>query len=76
MMDEDKVGESSGLVLRVKSRRGRPCFTPSDAQRRVVASMANSGIPQEQIARRFGIAIPTLRKYFREELFQSMPKDS
>jgi hypothetical protein len=30
--------------------------------------MASGGLSQEQIARHFGISVPTLCKYFREEL--------
>jgi hypothetical protein len=47
----------------------RPCFTPSDDQRRMVKAMAAMGIPQEQVGQLINCRSPkTLRKHFREEL--------
>ena len=47
----------------------RQPLKPSEAQRRLVKSMAAVGIPHEDIARKIGIRSPkTLRKHFREEL--------
>ena len=47
----------------------RPPLNPTDAQRRMVKSMAAVGIPHEDIARKIRIRSPkTLRKHFRDEL--------
>ena len=49
-------------------KRGRPAFTPTDEQRRMVEAMTGYGIPQGDIARVIGIDDETLRLRFREEL--------
>lgn len=49
-------------------KKGRPCFTPTDDQRRMVEAMTGYGIPQEDIARVVGTDHVTLRKHFRDEL--------
>lgn len=54
-----------------KSKRGRPAFKPTDDQRKLVSQWAAVGLPHEQIARglvKGGISVPTLHKYFSEEL--------
>ena len=51
-----------------KKKRGPPTFKPTDEQRLQAAQGAAIGIPQENIARLFGIDDKTLRKHFREEL--------
>jgi len=43
-------------------------FQPTEEQRRFVEACAMGGIPQEEIAKVVGVSIPTLYKYFREEL--------
>ncbi len=68
-MQDQKVGETSAPATAAKNRRAGRRFIPNAGQRRVAAIMADSGISQEQIARRFGISVPTLCKYFRDELF-------
>lgn len=50
------------------NRTGRPSFTPTDEQRRMVRSMAAYGVHQEDIARVIGINSTTLRKYFFAEI--------
>jgi hypothetical protein len=47
---------------------GRPRFTPSDEQRRMVRAMAGFGVPQDDIALVVKCSPPTLRKRFRDEL--------
>src|SRR5829696_6786822 len=49
-------------------KKGRPSFSPTDEQRRIVEAMTGYGIPQQDIARVIGIHEESLRKYFREEL--------
>ena len=49
-------------------KRGRPSFSPTDEQRRIVEAMTGYGIPQQDIARVIGIHEESLRKHFREEL--------
>lgn len=54
-----------------KRRVGRPSFKPTDEQRKKVEQWAAVGLPHEQIARglvKGGISVPTLHKYFSEEL--------
>lgn len=47
----------------------RQALKPTDAQRRMVKSMAAVGIPHERIARKIGIrSAKTLRKHFRDDL--------
>ena len=47
---------------------GRVAFQPTDAQRAEVRELAGMGTNQQGIARRIGIGMTTLAKYFREEL--------
>lgn len=51
-----------------KNPGGRPPFQPSEEMRKAVEAMSSVGIPQDDIAKAFGISKPTLAKYFREEL--------
>lgn len=51
-----------------KNLGGRPPFEPSEEMRKAVEAMSSVGIPQEDIAKAFGISKPTLAKHFREEL--------
>lgn len=46
----------------------RPAFSPTDEQREAVRSAVAEGLRQPEIAARIGVAAPTLRKYFAEEL--------
>jgi hypothetical protein len=52
----------------VPIKKGRPCFRPTDEQRRMVEAMTGYGIPQKDIARVIGIHEESLRKHFREQL--------
>lgn len=47
---------------------GCPAFAPSVEQRKKVESMAQFGIPEDDIALVLGIDAKTLRKHFRLEL--------
>ena len=58
----------------VSIKKGRPAFTPTDEQRRMVEAMTGYGIPQDDIARVVGIDDETLRKHFREELDTGIAK--
>ena len=49
-------------------KRGRPSFSATDEQRRIVDAMTGYGIPQQDIARVIGIHEESLRKHFRDEL--------
>src|SRR5690242_9908746 len=49
----------------------RPCFTPTEAQRQLVAAGVAAGLDQVTIAVGIGITKPTLEKHFREELSQA-----
>lgn len=47
----------------------RPRLNPTDQQRKLVKSLAATGVRETDIARRIGIrSAKTLRKHFREEL--------
>jgi hypothetical protein len=60
--------------------RGRPAFTPTDEQRRLVEALVACGVQQEVIctfitgAAGKPITVPTLTKYFRAELSQGLEK--
>ena len=41
---------------------GRPAFTPTDEQRRIVRAMAGYGVPHDDIALIVECSLPTLRK--------------
>ncbi len=47
---------------------GRPAHCPSPENRNQVATMANFGVPHDDIAQSLGISAPTLRKHYRAEL--------
>jgi hypothetical protein len=49
----------------------RPCFTPTDAQRRLVTAGVAVGLDQATIAAGIGITKPTLEKHFQTELIQA-----
>ena len=49
-------------------KRGPKGFEPTDQQRKIVKQWAAVGMPQEAIAKKLGITIPTLAKHCREEL--------
>jgi hypothetical protein len=51
-----------------KNSAGRPAFEPTQKQRREVQKMVGLGCPQKFIAWKIGISIPTLEKYFREDI--------
>src|SRR5215208_761648 len=55
-------------------KKGRPSFSPTDEQRRIVEAMIGYGIPQKDIARVVGIHEESLRKHFREELDTGVAK--
>jgi len=47
---------------------GRPPFEPKPDQRRMVKAMTAYGIPQLDICSVVGISLPTLHKYFHQEI--------
>ena len=47
---------------------GRPSFEPTAEQRRMVESMTGLGVPDYEVAKVMAISLPTLRKYFHEQL--------
>lgn len=51
-----------------KKKIGRPCFEPTDYQRKQVTTMAGHGMSLDQIAKIIGIASNTLKLHFRSEL--------
>lgn len=65
---QDEMVQNTNAPVAVQKRRGRPCFAPSDEQRRAVTILASEGCSQVEIARRFRLSVPTLCKYFRFEL--------
>src|SRR5579864_3212459 len=48
---------------------GRPSFAPRPDQRQMVQVLRANGVPIDTIARNIGVSKPTLRKYFKEELY-------
>jgi hypothetical protein len=52
----------------VKEGKGRPSFEPTSEQRKMVESMTGLGVPDYEVAKVLSISLPTLRKYFHEEL--------
>jgi hypothetical protein len=57
-----------GAKRRPKSKRGRPSFEPTPAQRKMVSVAAGAGCTQDAIAVAIGITKPTLMKHFAAEL--------
>ena len=47
---------------------GRPSHEPTDKNRAVARALSGYGIPQDQIAAEIGVSVPTLCKYYREDL--------
>jgi hypothetical protein len=76
-MAEDTINQITPTTPAAVSgnRRGRPKFKPNAEQRRVVAIMASGGLPQKEIASHFRISLPTLCRYFREELHAAADTD-
>ena len=54
------------------TRMARAKFAPTDRDRRVVEQMVRCGIAQSDIARAIGVSLPTLHKYFRDDLDNGM----
>jgi predicted transcriptional regulator len=50
------------------SRRGRPVWRPTQAQRGQVVTMAVTGARQIEIAKALGVSVPTVRKHCATEL--------
>lgn len=46
----------------------RKAFVPTEADRKIVHSLAGLGVPQEDIAVKIGCSAKTLRKHFRNDL--------
>jgi hypothetical protein len=49
-------------------KRGPQPLVPSDEARTIVRRMSANGLNQDSIARIMGISVPTLEKYYREDL--------
>jgi hypothetical protein len=43
-------------------------YAPTEKDRKTVETMSAYGIPMEDIARSIGVSVPTVRKYFEDEL--------
>lgn len=69
------VGDLSG-VERKESKPGRKGFEPTDAQRETVRLRASERLGHEIIAEEIGVSVPTLRKYFRDELKERLGGDN
>lgn len=54
--------------MRKNTKAGRPAFSPTAAQRRMVTNAAAGGMSHEEIAIGIGVARNTLEKYFEKEL--------
>src|SRR3954462_12578514 len=70
--EDDPQGDTISLApvfAREKTGFGAP-FMPLDAHRRMVLIMSANGVQHDSIADAMGCSIPTLYKYFREELDQ------
>lgn len=50
----------------------QPPHEPSDSNRSKARLLSGFGIPQEQIAAELGISLPTLHKYYRDDLDAGM----
>lgn len=48
--------------------RGRPTHLPDAVTRRFVETLAGAAVPQAEIAVVLAVTVPTLRKYYRDEL--------
>ncbi|CAN7549294.1 hypothetical protein [Pararhizobium sp. LjRoot238] len=48
--------------------RGRPTHQPDAVKRRFVETLAGAAVPQAEIAVVLALTVPTLRKYYRDEL--------
>lgn len=57
-----------------EKRRTKPPHEPTERTRAEVSALYSFGIPQEDIGRYIGIDAKTLRKYYREELDNSVTK--
>lgn len=69
------VGDLSG-VERKETKPGRKGFEPTDAQRETVRRRASERLGHEIIAEEIGVSVPTLRKYFRDELKERLGGDN
>ncbi len=69
------VGDLSG-VERKETKPGRKGFEPTDAQRETVRLRASERLGHEVIAEEIGVSVPTLRKYFRDELKERLGGDN
>ena len=49
-------------------------YSPTEQDRKTVETMSAYGVPMEDIARSIGISIPTIRKYFEDELHNGRAK--
>lgn len=58
----------STVMEKAERSKGRPAHAPSTMTRRFVEAMAGAGVPQREIAAVLSVAVPTLRKHYREEM--------
>ena len=56
------------MTNETKNLGGRPQFQPTEQHRKTVKAMAAYGILEIGIAKVIGISVPTMRKYFWNEL--------
>lgn len=59
---------SGGTEVSLGLKGGRPPFEPTEEQRRLAEELGGLGLPQEMIARLLKVSVPTLVKYFSDEL--------
>lgn len=56
------------MATKQTAKRGRPAFSPSEEQRRIVSEMKFCGETNSTIARALSIDVGTLSKHFADEL--------
>lgn len=68
------MGENYDEGPEPEVRRGRPPFEPTDELRAQVLELVAQGKPETQIAAAIGLALPTLRAHFADELAAPRPQ--
>lgn len=65
--EQDATEDQATGLLQI-SRGGRPPFEVTDENRDLVLALTVNGVTAEEVAETLGISLPTLRKYFEDEL--------